>query len=300
VNVGERASPGAEPDITRPRRRLVDVPTDPERVAELAASFQAADPFPSIVLDDVLEIAPADVARAFPDAGWPGWVRLTDPYQAEKRFCSDLAAMPDLLAQVIQELSGSAFLRFLEKLSGIEALLNDPHLEGGGLHASGPGGILAPHSDFHWLQRLQLYRRLNVLLYLNPAWQEDWGGCLELYRKGEKAPARTIVPAFGRMVIFRTDHHSVHGFPAPVVAGKSRHSLALYYYTAREAETFSGDTTTYWREHKGIGRLSMLPHQALLGLSTAVARLAHQLNPNTARRARLLKAREQASESTEP
>ena len=41
----------------------------------------------------------------------------------------------------------------------------------------------------------------------------------------------------------------MHGFPVPIAPGHWRRSIALYYYTAHENSTFSGDSTTYWRHH---------------------------------------------------
>ncbi len=136
-------------------------------------------------------------------------------------------------------------MSFLEAVTGIEKLIPDPYLKGGGLHLSGPGGVLVPHTDFHNYGELDLYRQLNVLVYLNPGWDESWGGCLELFedRQAERASSK-IVPTWGTCVIFRTDDLSVHGFPVPIAPGHWRRSIALYYYTARENSTFSGDSTT--------------------------------------------------------
>jgi len=259
------------------------VPQDPALIASLADQFSNADPFPHVVLDDVLTIPFNEVARAFPDPDWPSWAKWEDHYQAEKRYCGNFSTMPGLMQRIIAELSQPAFLGFLEQISGIPALMPDPYLEGGGLHSSGAGGILAPHTDFHLLQRLNLYRQINIILYLNEHWEEDWGGCLGLYRKGDKDPTRVVVPSFGRMVIFRTDHNSVHGFAVPVAPGHRRNSIALYYYTAQDSEEFGGDTTTYWHQHGDLsarGKVQLALHQRLLGLSTMVSKAAHRLNPH--------------------
>ena len=45
-------------------------------------------------------------------------------------------------------MKSSAFLRFLEALTGIAALIPDPQFRGSGLHFVGPGGRLAVHADF--------------------------------------------------------------------------------------------------------------------------------------------------------
>lgn len=260
---------------------------DDATVAALAERYRTAAPFPHLVLDDVLCADPS-LADAFPDPRWEGWLRYSDEYQRGKRQCSDIDAIPEPFATMIAELNGPRVLRFLERVTATEGLIPDPYLEGGGLHGSIGGGVLAPHTDFHLYRRLGLYRRLNLLLYLNPGWQEGDGGCLELYADPDaKVPVQRIVPAWGRCVVFRTDDRSVHGFPEPVRDGAYRRSLALYYYTSDETDRFSGDTTTYWRSHgrhRGVRRARMATYRALILAARSVAHLAHRANPDWPRR----------------
>ena len=262
---------------------------DAETLRRLRASFENAAPFPHLVLDDFIAAPRDEILAAFPGDDWDGWHKFKDAYQAEKRYCQDLAIIPPVLAAMIQELNSAPFLRFLEQVTGIERLLPDPYLEGAGLHCSGPGGVLAPHTDFHIYPRLQLFRRINILVYLNPAWDESFGGCLELYRKGGGQPSRTVVPAWGACVLFRTDDQSVHGFAKPIAPGRWRRSIALYYYTSTEAAEFSGDETTHWQTHGKLpaaGRARLALYRVALKASRAFSRIDHQLNPNVSARPR--------------
>jgi len=256
---------------------------------ELRRSFARAAPFPHVVLDGFLRAEADEVLPSFPDQSWSGWHRYKDEYQRGKMVCRDIELIPEPFTSMIHELSSPSFLSFLEQVTGIKALIPDPFLDGGGLHCSGAGGILAPHTDFHIYPRLNLYRRLNVLVYLNPDWEVDWGGCLELYASPEDAtPAATVVPRWGRCVIFRTDDRSVHGFSQPIAADRWRRSLALYYYTSTETESFSGDRSTHWRRHgsfHGVARLQFEAYRALLLGSRALSVLAHRVNPNIESRA---------------
>ena len=256
-----------------------------DRTLELSREFAVAAPFPHVVIEGAV----ADTGRLlsdFPAEEWAGWHRYRDEYQLAKMICSDIDAIPGSIAGFIQELNGPAFLAFLERVSGIEKLIPDPYLEGGGLHCSGPGGVLATHTDFHLYKRLDLYRRLNVLVYLNGEWDESWGGCLELYTPGadgaDQAPARVVIPRGGTMVIFRTDDRSAHGFNRPIAEGKWRRSVALYYYTAEEAADYSGDTNTYWRQDRERSRRRRArqhAYNALIFLSRSVAFVAHRIDP---------------------
>ena len=257
---------------------------DEAGLAGLRERFTNASPFPHLVLDDFLDLPPDVVSRQFPDQTWGRWSKFEDAYQHQKRTCNDIAALPALFQGMVHELSGPSFLGFLEKVTGISGLIPDPYLSGGGLHSSGPGGILTPHADFHAYGKLNLYRRINVLVYFNPEWRAEYGGSLELFRKGENTPTVAIVPEFGRMVMFLTDDRSIHGFTRPVVgADRWRNSLALYYYTSEETERFSGDGVTYWQEHgehHGIRRAQLVAYKVLQRGSWVLSKCAHRLNPN--------------------
>ena len=259
---------------------------DDAAVVELASRYRTATPFPHLVLDDMVK-ASKDVMEHFPDPDWPGWYQFADSYQRSKRQCTDVTVIPEPFKAMLAELNEPAMLQFLERVTDIAGVLPDPYLEGGGLHGSTGGGVLQPHTDFHLHRRLNLYRQLNLLVYLNPQWDDADGGALELFSdpKAEVADHH-IVPEWGRCVLFRTDDTSVHGFPDPVREGAFRRSLALYYYTSVESGRYSGDTTTYWRRHdghRGVNRARMAAYRGLIFVSRGVAYVAHRANPDWSR-----------------
>jgi hypothetical protein len=128
-------------------------------------------------------------------------------------------------------------LAFLEGLSGIQGLLPDPYFEGGGFHEISAGGKLGIHADFRIHERLHLQRRINLLVYLNEHWQEEWNGRLELWDRKMTHCVEAIAPFANRCVIFNTDADSYHGHPDPLAVPSEvkRRSIALYYYTASRA-----------------------------------------------------------------
>ena len=235
------------------RQVSVDLDRLRDQAGTLAAEYRAARPFPHVVLDGVVDVSPQDLEH-FPPPEWDGWQALGTSYEFQKFVCADIARIPEPFAQLIDDLSRPRFLRILEQITGIPALLPDPYLTGGGLHLSGPGGVLMPHIDAP--------HRLPHLLPDEPvppgqrARLPERGlaggvrGRLELRTDGGGGERKTVVPELGRCVIFTTDDKSVHGFPDPIVDGRWRRSLALYYYTSQEAADFSGDATTFWREHR--------------------------------------------------
>ncbi len=214
--------------------------------ASLAPEFAAAEPFPHVVVDDIL---PEETLRAvidtFPPPG-PEWQHFDDPHQL-KFALRDEEAMPPAIRSVIQHFNSQVFIEFLESLTGIRGLLPDPHLGGGGLHQIPRGGTLKVHADFNKLGRLGVHRRLNVLLYLNEDWHEEYGGYLELWDRAMTAAVVRVAPVANRMVVFATNSTSYHGHPDTLAVpdGMYRRSLAWYYYTTSTAED-GGAHNTLW------------------------------------------------------
>ena len=167
--------------------------------------------------------------------------------------------------QFDQLIQSPAFLGKIEAITGIPKLLYDPHYFGGGTHENRHGQDLDIHVDFNYHPKTQSHRRLNLIVFLNPEWKAEWGGCLELHRDPWGAPENdqvvSVVPLLNRCVIFETTETSWHGFRRIQVpdAGMSRRSLAIYFYTAERPseETAPAHSTVYvpWRlpEHLRAG-----------------------------------------------
>ncbi len=203
--------------------------------AMLADDYTNASPFQHIVLDNFL---PADVLNVavenFPkeklksdrvfDINYGGHhKRQILPYDCNKE------------AQALFSfLNSQPVLQFLEGLTGINGLIPDPYFEGGGYHEISRGGLLGVHADFRINETLHLERRLNLLIYLNPDWDEAWGGKLELWDKKMTKCESQVLPLLNRCVVFSTDADSFHGHPDPLNTPEhvKRRSIALYYYTS--------------------------------------------------------------------
>ena len=138
-------------------------------------------------------------------------------------------------------------MKFLEGLTGIEGLIPDPYFVGGGFHETKNGGHLSIHADFNYHKVLKLERRINVLIYLNKDWQEEFGGQLELWNSNMSEKVKTVSPVFNRAVVFNTTGESFHGQPEPIQhpEGISRRSIALYYYTATWSDELRSRTTQF-------------------------------------------------------
>jgi len=130
-------------------------------------------------------------------------------------------------------MKSSGFIKFLEKLTGIEGLIPDPHYRGSGIHQTLPGGYLNLHADFNRYEKYDLHRRVNAFIYLNPEWDDSWGGHLELWSKDLRSCGAKLAPTIGRFAVFSSTDFSYHGHPHPLTTpnNRTRRSLALYYYT---------------------------------------------------------------------
>ena len=87
--------------------------------------------------------------------------------------------------------------------------------------------------DFKGIHPLSLIEEVNLLLYLNKNWKEEWGGNLELYSPNNlDEPVVKVTPEFNRCVIFNTTSYTYHGHPESflVLRVVSRKSIALYSY----------------------------------------------------------------------
>jgi hypothetical protein len=251
----------------------------------LADQYQRAEPFPHIVLEDFVVARPDEVLGQFPDPDWKDWTDVSNEFQPGKSSCDELGSLPPVFREMIHELSEPRFLKALSELIGIPQMLPDPFLQGGGLHLSGPGGKLTPHTDFHFHRNLQLFRRANILIYLNPSWKPGDGGELGLFKLGVDEPEILVAPRYGTCVIFTTDHLSVHGVTPISDTSPPRRSIALYYYTIEETDLFSGDRKTYWYEPTAAvrrtttGKVRALTMRTALRGSKVLTRVAYRVDP---------------------
>jgi hypothetical protein len=200
---------------------------------EFHAQYAAASPFPFIVLDDFLADELVDLCvTEFPRLVPPG--RQYARNQENKKFEFKPETLSPSLQSLFHSFNSAPFIGFLENLTGIKGLIPDPYFLGAGLHEVANGGHLNIHVDFNHHALMDLERRINVLIYLNRDWKEEYGGCLELWERNMSKCCSRVVPLLNRCVIFNTSATSFHGNPEPVnhPMGTSRRAIALYYYTS--------------------------------------------------------------------
>lgn len=226
-----------------------------EKMREIAGAarerYRTAVPFPHIYFDDFLDPALLDAVLAeFPAPAQIKWQEF-DTAKEIKLASSVEANFGTMTRLLFYHLNSITFLEFLSEVTGVPDLIPDPGFEGGGLHQIRRGGKLGIHADFNSHHRYKLDRRLNVILYLNKDWREEYGGHLELWDRSVTRCEAKILPVFNRMMIFTTTDFTYHGHPDPLLCpeDRTRKSLALYYFTnGRPAEEVTGQHTTLFKE----------------------------------------------------
>lgn len=216
----------------------------------LSGDYCFAEPFPHIVIDNFLPNELIDkICDNFPKERLKGDVVFERGYEGLHKRQVEPANCNGFIREVFGFFNSTPVVHFLEALTTIPSLIPDPHFVGGGFHETSKDGKLGIHADFRINESLHLNRRINVIIYLNKDWKEEYGGNLELWDKKMQNKMHSIAPVYNRCVIFNTDADSFHGHPDPLTTPDNitRKSLALYYYTAskRVYEDTASHTTMY-------------------------------------------------------
>ena len=218
-----------------------------------------AEPFPNIVIEDFFnENFLSKILSEFPDLSKKNNSQVYKNKNEVKFANNNYNEFTKNIKIFFDFLNSDFFLTFLNKITNIkEKLISDPELNGGGLHEIKRGGLLKMHTDFNRHPNLDIDRRLNVLIYLNKNWKDDFGGHLQLWDSDMKMCRKKILPTFNTMVIFSTTDFSNHGHPDPLNCpyNFSRKSIATYYFSKGrpkdEIIDYNFKNRTYFKDRYG-------------------------------------------------
>lgn len=201
----------------------------------------SVDPFPHLIADGWWNEKLLDqVIDEFPHPGGDAWIRYDNDH--EIKLHGDEPVWGPATKALIEE--------FRAKSDELSEAFNIPDLTmetiGGGMHLIPPGGRLDVHVDFNRSPQSALYRRLNLLCFLNRSWYDD-GGKLELWADDRSAeePTVEVAPEFNRTAVFATSDQSWHGHPKP--AKRWRMSVAAYFFSPEPPPGYSESHSTVWR-----------------------------------------------------
>lgn len=228
---------------------LIDFVSIEEKVEALHDSFESAAPFKHVVIDGFLtqDAVEEVVALGMHETPIANENSSDFVFAKNKMEAPDIANINETMKQLKAELISSRFRAFLSNLAGYE-LFVDEKFVGGGLHQGGAGSYLDMHADFsrhpesrNWI------RELNILLYLNPDYDPEWGGALKLVHSKTRASTQ-IAPLLNRAVIMLTKEHTIHGYdPIAFPDGRFRTSIAAYAYRLERGNESIPFRTTQWQ-----------------------------------------------------
>lgn len=230
-----------------------------ESASEFARQFREAQPFRHVVIDHFLDDGFCSaICAQFPEFRNDHAINENSQVGG-KATRESVRALGDAFLQMDDLVRSPEFLGLVEGITGIRDLQYDPFYFGGGTHENRNGQDLDPHIDFNYHPVTGQHRRLNLIIYLNEGWQDEWGGSLQFHRNPYLEAAEdqiiTVTPTRNRCVIFETTEHSWHGFERielpPERKDISRKSFAVYYYTDTrpESETAEEHSTIYAERH---------------------------------------------------
>ena len=204
---------------------------------EIAAEgWRDAEPFPYFIVDNFFEKdVAAQLEAEIPSFDSNIWHEYGNAIEI-KKVCNNWNVFPPLTYRVFSYLNSEDFVSSLSKVLFSDNILHSDYgLNGGGWHIHRRGGKLNTHLDYSLHPKMNMQRKLNIILYLNSKWLPEWGGSLGLWGNAcEKKPGelvKQIAPIFNRAVIFDTTCNSWHGLPEPITCpdDEFRKSLAVYY-----------------------------------------------------------------------
>lgn len=216
-------------------------------IEALRDSLYAAKPFPHLVIDDLFSrTLLEEMSKEYDRLALKNW-KLSEHAQEDRRGTLPYARMGQATNLYFQTLYSTRFLHFMTQLTGIADLVTDPSLLNGGLHDVPTGGRFDVHIDYTHHPVTRLANRLVMITYLNPDWKDEYGGQLELWNAETKACEVSIVPEFGRTIMFMNGPTALHGCPKPITepTGRSRRSAAGYFYSPHSGEEEAPHYTQY-------------------------------------------------------
>ena len=210
---------------------------------KLSKEFQEAKPFRHCIIDNFFEdITALDLSNEFPDYNDPNIWSVYRNAIENKKLTPHWDLFPAKTYQAFTLMNTPEFVEKVRRITGIDNLEADYGLHGGGWHMTARGGKLNMHKDYSIHPKLGKERRINIIIYMTPDWQEEWNGGLEFWSHDEeknlpKECVTKLYNKFNRAVLFDTADNSWHGLPTELQCpdGVYRKSLNIYYVSeARE------------------------------------------------------------------
>ena len=216
---------------------------------KLNKEYNDGKPFRHVVIDNFFDDETAmKLSSEFPDFNDPNiWSVYRNPIE-NKKLTPNWDLFPKETYKAFSLMNTPEFVEKVRRITGIDNLEADYGLHGGGWHMTARGGKLNMHKDYSIHPKLGKERRINIIIYMTPDWQEEWNGGLEFWSHNEeknlpKECVTKLYNKFNRAVLFDTADNSWHGLPTELQCpnGVYRKSLAIYYISEPRTNAESHD-----------------------------------------------------------
>ncbi len=137
-----------------------------------------------------------------------------------------------ILEEIIYAFQDKKIVDLIGEICLIEAPIPDEYLYAGGLSMMGNKQFLNPHLDNSHDKERERWRVLNLLFYVTPNWEEQFGGNLELWPNGLTENQITIHSKFNRLAVMVTHNKSLHSV-SPVIFDGFRCCISNYYFSKK-------------------------------------------------------------------
>lgn len=226
-----------------------------ENIDDYRIKYLTNQPFSYLVIDDFCDEGKLQKLRSqIPELN----NKSRDYMFANNKFeKSNYKELGPLFDELYNDLKSDRFNKFLSFISAKEVFV-DPKNHGGGLHQGKKNSFLDMHLDFNYHPiNKNWFRQMNLLLYLNTDWKEEYNGHLKIedLRTGQKKELK--VP-FNRLIIQECGRHTLHGYDmTSFPEGNFRTSIATYAYTLHNVH-IEKPRTTDWFPGKEASELKKL------------------------------------------
>lgn len=179
-------------------------------------------------IDDLLpEELALELYKSFPNASE---MVLKKSIREDKYIAAQMNLYNPILEEIIYAFQDQGIVNIIGEICEIKEMIPDENLYAGGISMMGHKQFLNPHLDNSHDKDRALWRVLNLLYYITPNWEEEFGGNLELWPDGLSKPQITIHSKFNRLAIMATHNGSLHSV-SPVVFDGFRCCISNYYFS---------------------------------------------------------------------
>ena len=189
------------------------------------------NPFPYVIIPEFINTEYYNqIESKIPSEPNEKWWKYENPLEV-KYALDNLELMDGVISNIFYALSHDNTIDKFKKIFNIPDLEYDPYCHGAGLHMHPRYGRLNMHIDYEIHPISNKQRRLNVILYLNDEWNEEWNGDTQLWDETVSNCVVKSYPKKNTAIIFVTTEQSWHGVPNIIQCPNDiyRKTLAFYY-----------------------------------------------------------------------